>query len=98
MQTLRETRVGQSVCVVGLRAGLAASEQRRLGELGFCEGARVRFLCRAPLGGPFVYEVSGSVFSLEPRLVAHIDVNDMPAELHAAPAATRPGVTSDVAA
>ena len=74
MMTLRDTRVGQSVRVAGLRAGLAASEQQRLGELGFCEGARVRFLCRAPLGGPYVYEVSGAVFSLEARLVHHIDV------------------------
>lgn len=74
MKTLRETRVGQTVRVAGLRTGLGDSEQRRLGELGFCEGARVRYLCRAPLGGPYVYEVSGSVFSLEPRLVSHIEV------------------------
>jgi Fe2+ transport system protein FeoA len=74
MKTLRETPVGQSVRVAGLRPGLAPSEQRRLGELGFCDGARVRYLFRAPLGGPYVYEVSGSVFSLEARLAAHIEV------------------------
>ena len=85
MMTLRDTRVGQSVRVAGLRAGLGASEQQRLGELGFCEGARVRFLCRAPLGGPYVYEVSGAVFSLEARLVHHIDVNpDVNSEADAA--------------
>lgn len=83
MMTLREARLGQSVRVAGLRAGLGASEQRRLGELGFCDGARVRFVCRAPLGGPYVYEVSGSVFSLEPRLVSHIEV----APLELAPSA-----------
>jgi Fe2+ transport system protein FeoA len=89
MMTLRDTRVGQSVRVAGLRAGLGVQEQRRLGELGFCEGARVRYLCRAPLGGPYVYEVSGSVFSLEPRLVQHIEVQEVPpdAALPVAPGA-----------
>lgn len=62
------------VRVVGLRTGLEAAESRRLGELGFREGARVRFLRRAPFGGPHVYEVCGSVFSVEARLVSHIDV------------------------
>ena len=92
MMTLREARLGQSVRVAGLRPGLGDSEQRRLGELGFCEGARVRFLCRAPLGGPFVYEVSGSVFSLESRLVGHIAVAPLEA---AAPVAAAPRAGTD---
>ena len=74
MSTLRETSVGQTVTVMGFRPGLGAAERRRLGELGFCEGASVRFLRRAPFGGPHVYEVCGSVFSVESRLAAHIDV------------------------
>lgn len=74
MNTLRDTSVGQTVLVTGIRADLTAAEQRRLGELGFCDGARVRVLRRAPFGGPYVYEVCGSVFSVEPRLAAHIDV------------------------
>lgn len=75
MITLRDASVGQTVLVTGIRADLGAAEQRRLGELGFCEGARVRVLRRAPFGGPYVYEVSGSVFSVEPRLAASIDVS-----------------------
>jgi len=75
MRTLRDASVGQTVLVTGIRAGLGAAEQRRLGELGFCEGARVRFLRRAPFGGPHVYEVSGSVFSVEPHVAAHITVS-----------------------
>lgn len=74
MNTLRDASVGQTVLVTGIRSDLQAAERRRLNELGFCEGARVRYVRRAPFGGPYVYEVSGSVFSVEPRLAAHIDV------------------------
>src|SRR5262245_41688486 len=38
MATLRDARVGQTVRVTGIRAGLEAAEHRRLGELGFSEG------------------------------------------------------------
>ena len=74
MAAPHDPQFGRLVRVTGLRAGLDASEYRRLHELGFREGAVLRFLRRAPFGGPSVYQVSGTVFSVEARLVAHIDV------------------------
>jgi Fe2+ transport system protein FeoA len=65
---------GRLVRVTGLRAGLEEGEVRRLHELGFHEGAVVRLLRRVPFGGPSIFEVSGTVFSLEARLVSHVDV------------------------
>lgn len=91
MVTLRDAKVGQTVRVCGIGAGLELPERRRLNELGFCEGAHVRCLRRVPLGGPHVYEVSGSVFSLEARLVAHIDVTHV-IESSAAPGDAALGV------
>ena len=44
----------------------------RLREIGFCRGARVRFVRRAPLGDPAMYELHGATLSLrqsEARLI-----------------------------
>jgi len=36
----------------------------RLREVGFCSGAEVRFVRRAPLGDPAMYEIRGALLSL----------------------------------
>ncbi len=36
----------------------------RLREIGFCRGTRVRFVRRAPLGDPAMYELHGATISL----------------------------------
>ena len=40
------------------------AESRRLREIGFCAGAPVRFVRRAPLGDPAMYELRGALLSL----------------------------------
>jgi ferrous iron transport protein A len=48
----------------------------RLREIGFREGALVQCLRKTPFGGPGVYLVSGSVFSLDSALACHIRVQE----------------------
>lgn len=40
------------------------AESRRLREIGFCAGAAVRFVRRAPFGDPAMYELRGALLSL----------------------------------
>ena len=48
---------GSEAVIAGLRESSAVS--RRLADLGFLEGTRVRVLRRAPLGDPLVFELRG---------------------------------------
>ncbi len=52
-------RLLEIVGVVG-----AGGDSRRLREIGFCAGAPVRFIRRAPLGDPAMYELRGALMSL----------------------------------
>lgn len=38
--------------------------RRRLIDIGFCEGATVTFICRAPLSDPIAYSIKGSIIAL----------------------------------
>ena len=40
------------------------TDSRRLREIGFCAGAPIRFVRRAPLGDPAMYELRGALLSL----------------------------------
>ncbi len=57
MRTLNGLSAGESAYIG--RVNVESKLRRRLGELGVYEGAKVRFLCRAPLGDPVAIEVSG---------------------------------------
>lgn len=57
--SLAELRPGQSGVIIGWNAALEPSTIRRFEDLGFCAGAEVTVLRRAPLGDPFVYSVAG---------------------------------------
>ena len=46
----------------------------RLREIGFCRGAEVRFVRRAPLGDPALYEVRGATLSLRRSEASRIRV------------------------
>ena len=50
--------------------------QLRLRELGFEEGERVTCLRSAPFGGPKVFKVGDSVFSLAKDVAEEIQVSD----------------------
>ncbi len=46
----------------------------RLREIGFCRGSAVRFVRRAPLGDPAMYELHGAVLSLRRSEASRIRV------------------------
>lgn len=46
----------------------------RLREIGFCRGAEVRFVRRAPLGDPAMYELHGATLSLRRSEASRIRV------------------------
>ena len=59
---LRDMRSGQSGVVTDL--GVANGERFRLMEMGLLPGTLVRFVRRAPLGGPIEVEIRGFHLSL----------------------------------
>ncbi len=59
LAAVRDRRPVRVVEVTG-----SGAESARLREIGFCAGATVRFVRRAPLGDPAMYEVRGAVLSL----------------------------------
>jgi Fe2+ transport system protein FeoA len=60
---------------------------RRLLDLGFVPGTRVRVLRRAPLGDPTVYELRGTQLCLRRSEAARVWVR--PLDAHTAPTAQR---------
>ncbi len=59
---LADSRDERPVEIAEVSGSGAAS--RRLREIGFCAGAPVRFVRRAPLGDPAMYELRGALLSL----------------------------------
>jgi ferrous iron transport protein A len=59
-----------SVCGVGGDPEL----RRRLLEMGFCNGARVEVLRRAPLGDPIEFRLRGYCLSLRDEQAAHVRI------------------------
>lgn len=59
---LDHLRVGQSGRVIGVHA--ERELKRRLLEMGFCNGARVEMIRRAPLGDPIEFRLRGYHLSL----------------------------------
>ena len=60
---LPDAPIGAEVVVAAVAAG-DAGQGRRIEDLGFVVGTRVRVERRAPLGDPTVYEVRGSRIAL----------------------------------
>ena len=55
----------------------AGADSRRLREIGFCAGAPVRFVRRAPLGDPAMYELRGALLSLRRSEARRIQVEPL---------------------
>lgn len=70
---------GSDAQVDSFAVGLASDLRRRLRELGFGQGDRVRCLRVAPLGGPRVYAVSGAAFALDAELAGQVLVSPVDA-------------------
>ena len=64
--------------ISGFKPGLREDFRQRLRELGFREGEFVRCLRRIPFGGPRVFMVGGTIFSLESEVARHVLLEPAP--------------------
>jgi Fe2+ transport system protein FeoA len=72
--TLEHLGVDECCVVVGFSEDLPSEQRQRLEELGFCPGALLKCMKNTPFGGPRIFEVGGSVFSIESSLAKHLKV------------------------
>lgn len=77
LPSLEQLKPGQSALVAGFDEG--APLLKRLQELGFLPGARVKVLRRALLGDPIQVEIAGSLLSVRKREARQIRVEIQPA-------------------
>lgn len=70
MKEMSRMREGERGYVLSME--LEAGIERRLRELGLCEGAELRCLGQSPLGDPRAYEIAGAVIALRQGDAAHI--------------------------
>lgn len=73
---LTEVPVGGEVIVSHVDAG-SIGEGRRLEDLGFVAGTRVRVERRAPMGDPTIYELRGTRVALRREGAALVVVEDV---------------------
>lgn len=73
MRSLASLRIGAEA-IVG-RILCSEHLSRRLQEIGFIPGAKVKAVMRAPLGDPTVYEVQGSRWCLRAEDAENIEIN-----------------------
>ncbi len=66
---------GQTRVIHAFADGLSDAVRTRLTELGFHPGARVTCLVRPRLGAPRVYQVSGTVYSLDRSIAARLTLH-----------------------
>lgn len=73
-KTLIELSTNQKAQIVGFSSKLSVAYMTRLRELGFREGELVKCLKTPPLGAPRVFEVCGSVFSVESEIACECEI------------------------
>lgn len=76
-ETCRLNRLG--IGCIGAVVGVSgdAEQRRRLLEMGFCNGAHVQVVRRAPLGDPIEFRVRGYFLSLRDLEAGHVEVGLM---------------------
>jgi ferrous iron transport protein A len=76
-ETCRLNRLGIG-CVGSVVAVSGDSEQRRrLLEMGFCNGAQVQVIRRAPLGDPIEFRLRGYFLSLRDQEAGRVEVGSL---------------------
>lgn len=70
--TLNKLGVGCHGCVVAV--GGDPQMRRRLLEMGFCNGARVEVVRRAPLGDPIEFRLRGYHLSLRDEQAKYVEI------------------------
>jgi ferrous iron transport protein A len=69
---LNEMGIGCRGCVVAV--GGDTEVRRRLLEMGFCNGAAVEVIRRAPLGDPIEFRLRGYFLSLRDEQARHVQI------------------------
>ena len=77
-EILHDLRIGEEAAVVGLARTCRGVQRRRLVDLGFCPGARVRAELVAPGGDPTGYRICGAVIALRREQAAQIWIQRQP--------------------
>jgi Fe2+ transport system protein FeoA len=77
-KTLIELSTNQWAQITGFSSKLSVAYLTRLRELGFREGELVKCLKTPPLGAPRVFEVCGSVFSVESEIARECEIEIQP--------------------
>ncbi|MEZ4814751.1 MAG: FeoA family protein [Bdellovibrionota bacterium] len=80
-KTLIQLSRNERALITGFSTKLSANYLTRLRELGFREGEFVTCLKTPPLGAPRVFEICGSVFSVESEIARECEIEIYPAEL-----------------
>ena len=71
--TLNKLGIGCRGCVVAV--GGEPEVRRRLLEMGFCNGAHVEVVRRAPLGDPIEFRLRGYHLSLRDEQTKHVTIS-----------------------
>ncbi len=66
--------LGIGCCGSVLSVGGDADLRRRLLEMGFCNGAEVQVMRRAPLGDPIEFRLRGYCLSLRDEQARHVQI------------------------
>ncbi len=69
---LNELGIGRHGCVCAVSGD--PDVRRRLLEMGFCNGARVEVIRRAPLGDPIEFRLRGYHLSLRDEQARHVQI------------------------
>ena len=74
-QTCSLNKLGIGCCGHVTAVGGDAELRRRLLEMGFCNGAKVEVIRRAPMGDPIEFRLRGYHLSLRDEQARHVSVN-----------------------
>lgn len=74
-RTLLELCIDQEAQITGFTTNLSLSYTTRLRELGFREGEFVKCIKKPPLGAPRVFQICGSVFSMDTDIAREIELS-----------------------
>ncbi len=72
--TCELNQLGVGGCGRVVSVGGDADLRRRLLEMGFCNGAEVRFVRKAPMGDPLEFRLRGYHLSLRREQARHISI------------------------
>jgi Fe2+ transport system protein FeoA len=73
-ETCRLNQLGAGCRGMVISVGGDPEVRRRLLEMGFCNGAKVEFIRRAPMGDPIEFRLRGYCLSLREEQAANVSV------------------------